>query len=220
MQDTNREVTQFIKSMKRNLKDQFGVDVPHTALRASYLLAMGKNPHAFADKTVAAEQKKAEIKAHVLFEWVYPDEDGDSARAMLDLNTGKLSDVLAPSDIFDYGDKVRTRIEVGSNEHLFEVHFRRTSSSAGDWFVDEADLPRVRQALISDSWRIPVGLYPAEWKLAVESDGRWYRVTYKEDFRDEGTFTYNCHAPSAEAARREVEELFPHGEIIQISEVR
>jgi hypothetical protein len=220
MQDTNKEVTQFIKSMKLNLKEKFGVDVPHAALRASYLMALGENPHAFAGRAAPGEQKKAEIRARVLFEWVYPDEDGDSAQAMLDLNTGKLSDVLTPSDIFEYGDTVRTRIEVGSGEYLFEVHYRRTSASSGDWYVGEKDLPRVRQALFPESWRIPVGFYPAEWNLAAESEARWYRVTYKENYRDEGSFAYNCHALNEAAARREVEELFPHGEIIQISEVR
>ncbi len=48
MQDTNKALTQLVRSMKRTLKTQHGIEVPHAALRASLLLAQGENPHAYA----------------------------------------------------------------------------------------------------------------------------------------------------------------------------
>jgi hypothetical protein len=50
MQDTNKALTALVRSMKRALKNQHGVDVPHAALRACLLQAQGENPYAFATK--------------------------------------------------------------------------------------------------------------------------------------------------------------------------
>jgi hypothetical protein len=50
MQDTNKALTALVRSMKRALKNQHGVDVPHAALRACLLQAQGESPHAFAAK--------------------------------------------------------------------------------------------------------------------------------------------------------------------------
>jgi hypothetical protein len=54
MQENNKAVTSLVRSMKRALKAQHGIDVPHSALRASYLQALGENPHAFAGRSAAA----------------------------------------------------------------------------------------------------------------------------------------------------------------------
>lgn len=53
MQDTNKAITSLVRSMKRTLKDKHGVDIAHSALRASYLQALGENPHAFAGREQA-----------------------------------------------------------------------------------------------------------------------------------------------------------------------
>jgi hypothetical protein len=143
----DKELSNFIKAMKRNLQKQFGVTVPHSALRASYLLALGENPHAYAGKQDVTLQTST-LMAYVFFEWVYLDEDGDGEDAMLDLNSGKLFGLNVPSDVVAYADDVRTRILVGSDEEMFTAFYRRSSSVSGDWYVDESDLPAIREALM------------------------------------------------------------------------
>ncbi len=63
MQDINKQVTAFVRSMKRLLKSQHGIEVPHAALRASLLAAQGENPHAFAAKSRASETSLRELIA-------------------------------------------------------------------------------------------------------------------------------------------------------------
>ena len=48
MTTTDKALTALMRSMKRVLKDAHGIEVPHSALRASYLSAQGENPHAFS----------------------------------------------------------------------------------------------------------------------------------------------------------------------------
>lgn len=47
MKQQEVEVKALVRSMKKALKEQHGISVPHSALRASYLVAQGENPHAF-----------------------------------------------------------------------------------------------------------------------------------------------------------------------------
>lgn len=47
MNDTSRELTRVVRSMRKTLKSEHGLDVPYTALRAAYLRAQGRHPHAF-----------------------------------------------------------------------------------------------------------------------------------------------------------------------------
>src|SRR5262245_39819095 len=47
MKDQDKAMTALLRSMKRTLKAEHGIEVPHSALRASYLLAQGEHPHAF-----------------------------------------------------------------------------------------------------------------------------------------------------------------------------
>jgi hypothetical protein len=46
MNDTSRELTRVVRSMCKTLKSEHGLDVPYTALRAAYLRAHGRHPHA------------------------------------------------------------------------------------------------------------------------------------------------------------------------------
>ena len=50
MNDQNKAMTAALRAMKKSLKEQHGIDVPHSALRASYLQAQGEHPHAFSSK--------------------------------------------------------------------------------------------------------------------------------------------------------------------------
>lgn len=59
MTTTNEEVTGLVRAMRKNLLSQHGIDVPYSALRASYLAANGENPHAFKAKAVAAKRVKS-----------------------------------------------------------------------------------------------------------------------------------------------------------------
>lgn len=62
MQDNNKAITSLVRSMKRTLKDKHGIDVPHSALRASYLQALGENPHAFAARSNELEAKVERVE--------------------------------------------------------------------------------------------------------------------------------------------------------------
>lgn len=53
MNTQNKEVTALVRSMKAVLKAGHNLDIPHSALRASYLQALGEHPHAFAGKASA-----------------------------------------------------------------------------------------------------------------------------------------------------------------------
>jgi hypothetical protein len=55
MKNQDKATTALVRSMKRNLEQHHGIKVPHAALRASYLQALGENPHAFAGRTPEAE---------------------------------------------------------------------------------------------------------------------------------------------------------------------
>lgn len=57
MKNQDKATTALVRSMKRNLEQQHGIKVPHAALRASYLQALGENPHAFAGRTPEVEVK-------------------------------------------------------------------------------------------------------------------------------------------------------------------
>lgn len=59
MQNDNKATTALVRSMKRALKAQHGIEVPHSALRACYLQALGENPHAFAGRAVKTEAPTA-----------------------------------------------------------------------------------------------------------------------------------------------------------------
>lgn len=50
MQDTNKALMALVRSLRRSLKHDHGIEVPHAALRASLLQAQGESPHAFGDK--------------------------------------------------------------------------------------------------------------------------------------------------------------------------
>lgn len=50
MKDTNHELTRMVRSMRKALKAEHGLEVPHAALRAAYLRAHGEHPHAFGAK--------------------------------------------------------------------------------------------------------------------------------------------------------------------------
>ncbi len=63
MSNQDKAVTALVRSMKKALAGQHGIDVPHSALRASYLQAQGENPHAFAGK--AGGTREAELQAEV-----------------------------------------------------------------------------------------------------------------------------------------------------------
>ena len=215
MQENDKDVTRLIKSMKRSLQDQFGVNVPHAALRASYLLARGEQPHAFAGKKFPSVEPRKEVVASVLFEWVYPDEDGDSVQAFLNLDTGKLSNIVAPADIVS--EEVRTRIEVGPDEELFDVHYRRASASSGDWFVDAADLPDIRRAIFPDSWRIPEGLFPAEWGMHEPDLRERYCVIFDDGRGHE--YEYSCDAHNPEEAVGNATEDFPNAKVREVKKV-
>lgn len=71
MPTTNKALTQFLQSMKKNLKNEHSVDVPYSALKACYLQANGEHPHAFAskDKLLAelAEKKALVAQASMFF---------------------------------------------------------------------------------------------------------------------------------------------------------
>lgn len=51
----DKNVTTLVKAMRRALKTTHHIEVPHSALRASYLQALGENPHAFGKKHVTAQ---------------------------------------------------------------------------------------------------------------------------------------------------------------------
>jgi hypothetical protein len=53
MKNQDKATTALVRSMKRTLEQQHGIKVPHAALRASYLQALGENPHAFAGRSTA-----------------------------------------------------------------------------------------------------------------------------------------------------------------------
>lgn len=57
MKNQDKATTALVRSMKRNLEQKHGIKVPHAALRASYLQALGENPHAFAGRTPDVEVK-------------------------------------------------------------------------------------------------------------------------------------------------------------------
>lgn len=60
MKDINKKhLTALVRSMKANLANHHGVTVPYSALRASYLMALGQNPHAVQD-TKPTQQAKTE----------------------------------------------------------------------------------------------------------------------------------------------------------------
>ncbi|VTU43107.1 MULTISPECIES: hypothetical protein [unclassified Variovorax] len=61
MTTDNQQVTQVVQAIKRALDVDHGIKVPHAALRASYLKAQGKHPHAFAksQKSEASQQAPA-----------------------------------------------------------------------------------------------------------------------------------------------------------------
>lgn len=60
----DKAVTALVRAMKRALKNEHGIEVPHAALRACYLQAQGENPHAFAGKA-ARQGSDEELKALV-----------------------------------------------------------------------------------------------------------------------------------------------------------
>lgn len=72
MTTKNKELTQLVKSMKKNLLSGHAIDVPYSALKACYLQAHGEHPHAFGgkDKLLAelAEQKALVAQAPMFFE--------------------------------------------------------------------------------------------------------------------------------------------------------
>jgi hypothetical protein len=56
MTTTDKALTALMRSMKRALKQAHGIEVPHSALRASYLSAQGEHPHAFSSKHTDDEE--------------------------------------------------------------------------------------------------------------------------------------------------------------------
>lgn len=56
MENHDKATTALVRSMKRTLEAQHGITVPHSALRASYLQALGENPHAFAGRAKEADE--------------------------------------------------------------------------------------------------------------------------------------------------------------------
>jgi len=84
-------------------------------------------------------------KVTVLFSYVYPDEDGDSVEAMLDMTSGYLTfNSEVPSDVGD--PSVRTRIEVGESSQNFPVSYL-PNKSPPNWRVAPEDLKFVSQIL-------------------------------------------------------------------------
>jgi hypothetical protein len=223
MQENNKEITRLIKAMTRNLRKQFGVDVPHSALRASFLLASGENPHAFAGKREESGQQRPDVEARVLFDWVYSDESGGTVEALVNLTSGKIAGMRVPSDLAMEGAAVQTRVVLcleDSDAPRFQAYYRRESESTGYWSVTESDLPQIRRWYFVDSWRVPVGLFPEDWHLP-SSDGtsaRWYCVVYNEDADNDEVQRHHCRKHGAEFACREVEEYFPHAEILRVEE--
>lgn len=66
MTHTAQDITKFVRAMRKHLQNDHGVAVPHSALRASYLKALGLNAH--AQLTAAKESSKPapEVKPSVL----------------------------------------------------------------------------------------------------------------------------------------------------------
>ena len=56
MTSTDKALTALMRSMKRALKEAHGIEVPHSALRASYLSAQGEHPHAFSSKPADTDE--------------------------------------------------------------------------------------------------------------------------------------------------------------------
>ncbi len=78
MQLENKELTALIRAMKTALKRDHNLEVPHAALRASALMALGQSPHAFAKKTSDdfAELRELVKEAPKYFSPIH-DFDGD-----------------------------------------------------------------------------------------------------------------------------------------------
>jgi hypothetical protein len=60
---SQKQLTSFVRSMKAALAKNHGITVPHTALRASYLQAMGENPHAFSGSATEATPVSTKLPA-------------------------------------------------------------------------------------------------------------------------------------------------------------
>ena len=216
MQENDKELTQLIKSMKRNLQAQFGFEIPHSALRASLLMAHGENPHAYAGKVV---EKRPDIEVLVLFAWTYPEESGGAVEARVNLETGRLSGMQVGANFPVDGERASARIIVAPEDCAFDAHFQKTTASTGDWFVDEKALRQLREVMVAESWRVPTGLIPEHWKLR-ERTMRWFCVSYKEDAQDddESVFKDYQYVMSADRARSKVQKWFPRGEVIDVVE--
>ncbi len=83
--------------------------------------------------------------AELVFEWVYPDEDGDSRPAVVDLVTGVVTPQGAvPSDVRD--SSVRTRLNCDDWVEPVSVYFQR-NDSGGVWRLRKQDLVEVKKLL-------------------------------------------------------------------------
>ena len=81
MTTKNKELTQLVKSMKKNLLSGHAINVPYSALKACFLQANGEHPHAFGSKdkllTELAEQKALVAQAPAFFS---PEHDFDGKK--------------------------------------------------------------------------------------------------------------------------------------------
>jgi hypothetical protein len=113
MQGNDKAITSLVRSMKRTLKNKHGIDVPYSALRASYLQAIGESPHAFAGRNNVVEAKvelsvpaPAEVVRNPLWRTLYLVENDLGCLERLALD--KEGSALLPED-FEFKNAVLER---------------------------------------------------------------------------------------------------------------
>lgn len=96
MKNQDKATTALVRSMKRHLELKHGIKVPHAALRASYLQALGENPHAFAGRTPevkAIPEAAVDASGRLRTLYLVEDDIGCLERLALDKDgTAKLPD--------------------------------------------------------------------------------------------------------------------------------
>lgn len=147
----NKAVTALVRSMRKALAEQHGVRVAHSALRASYLQALGQNPHAFAKK---AEAVAPLVTAAVSFvtKTLYLVEDdsgclGDFSMDpeglfILDLDDDSTSELLADARLVQLKARVPSIRRYGLPDYLsspVEFFGNRGLSLSADRYAPEIE---------------------------------------------------------------------------------
>jgi hypothetical protein len=182
----NKDLTKLVKSVKAALKRDHNTEVPHSALRASLLAALGENPHAFSSKTQGQEPELRDLIKEAPH-YFHPGYDFDGKKLQWLKRAGLVPADEGRQDTTSAGD--RTAQDLASDTHVLYlvgddigVMECLALDPEGDYKLPEdfdlsgcslvgmhAELPRIKKYGLPDYYAKPAEFFERHFGLRTSS---------------------------------------------------